>query len=561
MFETIVHQFVRQMNSAPEQLALVCIEEDDTELKISRADFLAAVQRQAHSLKSQGVSEGDVFLIVLPHGMDLFSAFWGALLLGAVPVVYPYPRLLETQQSFYDQLDEFVRQIQCDSMLVPPELFESLEKRLRDSGTHVFQANGDTAVISGPDLEAIEVSSLEQTAIVQFSSGTTGAKKGVVISHRAMINYIPALKRIMNLTSSDVMVSWLPLNHDMGLIACFVVPLTLGFPTVIMSPRHWLKHPASLFRAIHRYRGTTTFMPNFAFNYCTHRLPDEELDGLDLSSWRALVNGAEPVQPGVLHDFARRFAPYGLKESVIQVGYGMAECVLSVARTPLDNEPRVDLVDQHALSKDGKAVLVGKETINSKSIVSCGPPLPHVEIRIVGETGEYLCEREVGEIQVKSSAMFSGYYLQPKITRAAMIDNWFRTGDLGYLHDGELYVCGRKNDVIVSFGNNIYPQDVEKIAESLTEVRHGRSVAFGVYDENKGTENIVLLCELRNELSKGDQKQLINIIRQRIWEKLNVLLAHIEFVERGWVIKTTSGKLARSANKEKYLTGLSGTAG
>jgi fatty-acyl-CoA synthase len=553
MFETFVHQFVDQMKSSPEKLALVCIEDDGTERQINRAEFLEAVQGQAWKLKSQGVDIGNIVLLVLPHGMELFSAFWGVLLLGAVPVVYAYPNALENQQIYLEQLKDFVLQIRNDVVLILPEFFEELADLLRGSGINIIQGGKENLEPRGNDLDASNVSSLEQTALLQFSSGTTGAKKGVMLSHRAIINYLAANVISMQLSPSDVIVSWLPLNHDMGLIACFIVPLTGGFPAVIMSPRRWITDPGSLFRAVHRYRGTITLMPNFAFSYCTKNVSDYELAGADLSSW-LVINGAERVRREDLWAFSERFAVYGMQNLALRVGYGMAECVLGVSRTPLGSQPKVDWVDQQALLTDGKAISCEPNVPNAKVIVSCGRPHPMVEMEIVAETGLPLPERKVGEIRIQSTTLFSGYYLQPELTQSVLIDGWFYTGDLGYLSEGELYVCGRKKDVIITFGRNIYPEDIEGIAGSFPEVRRGRVVAFGVSNGEAGTEKIVLLCELRND-SEGVDFQLVNSIRKRVWQSLDVYISQVGFVERGWVVKTSSGKIARSANKEKYLAG------
>jgi fatty-acyl-CoA synthase len=541
------------MKTSPEKLALVCIEDDGSERQLSRGELLAAVQRQARNLQSQGVAGGDVFLIVLPHGMDLFTSFWAALVLGAVPVIYAYPGVLETQQGFCEQLGDFVRQIQCDQLLVPAELYADMAQRLTDSGSRVLQPGDSDAAQAGADIEPAKVSSLEQTAILQFSSGTTGAKKGVVISHRAMANYLEACKVTMRLSPDDVVVSWLPLNHDMGLIACFILPLASGISTVIMSPRYWLSAPGALFNAVHRYRGTITMMPNFAFGYCAKSVPDEELEAHDLSCWRLIVSGSEPVQMEVLQAFSRRFSPFGMPPGALSVGYGMAECVLGVSRTPLGESPQANWIEQKRLLKDGKAVPCASDAPGAKAIASCGRPHPMVQVEVVDDNGLPLPERAVGEIRVKSTALFSGYYSATEPTRPVAADEWFHTGDLGYLHEDEVYVCGRKKDMIISFGSNIYPGDIETIAESFPAVRKGRTVAFGVDDERRGTEKIVLLCELQDDISKQERTQLVNSIRERVKQKLDLLLPVIDFVERGWIVKTTSGKLARSANREKYL--------
>jgi len=556
MFETLLHQFVRQMQDTPGATALVCIDEAGGAHSYTRAEFLAEVQVRATGLREQEIVAGEPLLIALPHGIDLFASFWATLLVGAVPVIHPYPGALDSRNGFAAQVGEFARQIKCQAVLCAGELNNELLQVLKGTDIRVVRIPADGSLQSAASLEPVKVSSLEEPAILQFSSGATGAKKGVVISHRALLNYLATNEITLRLTPEDVFVSWLPLNHDMGLIACFTVPLTSGLPLVIMSPQYWIAHPGALFRAVHHYRGSITFMPNFAFSYCSRAVRDTEIAEIDLSSWRILVSGGEPARIEAMEAFSRRFAPRGLQPMAMRVGYGLAECVLGVSRTPLGKQPQVDWVDQKALIGAGQAVPCSRDAAHAKAIVSCGKAHPIVELDVVSESGQSLREREVGEIRVRSTALFSGYYLQPGLTEEAMRDGWFHTGDLGYLHDGELYVCGRKKDLIISFGSNIYPEDVEAIAESFEEVRRGRAVAFGIDDERRQTEKIVLVCETQPDFPAGQTAALALEIRERAWQRLGVVVAQVEFVKRGWVIKTTSGKLTRSANREKYLAEL-----
>ncbi len=526
MPETFVHQFCRQMTASPDHVALVCIAEDGAERPVSRREFFGLGQSQAQLMQSEGIAQDDLVLLALPHGLDLFSAFWGALLLGAIPVVHPYQRMLESNDDYVEQLTIFASRIEASAVLIGVELSQSDARFIANKKSNASD--------SKPDLTPPIVDSLEQTALIQFSSGTTGAKKGVLISHRAMLNYLEAFVITMKTSPDDTIVSWLPLQHDMGLIGCFIMPLVGGFPTVIMSPQYWIGNPGSLFKAIDQHRGTIVMMPGFAFSYCTKTIPGHELPGLDLSCLRMLISGAEPVRKEVLDNFSSRFRSYGLNPQAVCVGYGMAECVLGVSRTPIGTSPRVDRT-------------------KAREVMSCGRPHPMVKVEIVSETGEPLPDREVGEIRIKSTTLFSGYYLQPELSEESLVDGWFKTGDLGYLHDGELYVCGRKKDLIISFGNNIYPGDIEEIAESFSSVRNGRVVAFGVNDEQRDTEKVVLLCELAEVLPTDRQQQLATDIRDSVWQQLDVMVPVIDFVEKGWIIKTTSGKLSRSANRDKYL--------
>jgi len=553
MYKTYVHQFVDQMQASPDELALICIAQDGTELEFSRGQFLAAVHFQAALQKSSGLNPGDIVLLVLPHGIELFTAFWGLLLIGAIPIVYPYNTQKSDQFIFYDQISAFSLQVQVKAVFAQSSYYHNLRYHLGNTKIKIIPSQKIAYDAPQNINNPVKVDSLEQTAILQFSSGTTGAKKGVMLSYRSIINYLEAAGASLKLTPGDVFVTWLPLSHDMGLIACFMLPLTSGLPVIIMSPKYWISKPVRLLRLVHKYQGTITIMPNFAFSYCPKVITKNQLDGIDLKSWRLVINGAEMVRSENLDTFYNHFSKYGLSKSALAVGYGMAECVLGVSRTPLNSEIRVDWVDQKSLSNEGKAVSCDHNVPDAKAVVSCGRPHPMVDIKVVGETGMQLPEREVGEIRIRSTTLFSGYHLQPELSSNVMDDGWFCTGDLGYLFEGEVFVCGRKKDVIISFGKIIYPEDLEGILESYPLVRKGRTVAFGIEDGETGTELISLVCELVNYDDQNEQTKLIENVRDNVSKQFGLIISRFQIVEKGWVVKTTSGKISRSANKKKFL--------
>ncbi len=557
MHETFVDQFVNHMQTNPEQLALVCLEDTGYEHVVSRAEFLSMVMGQAVAMESKGIRAQDIVLLALPHGLELFAAFWAVLYVGAVPVINAYPSPFEDQATALDRLVKLCLEIQCSALLTLSSREDDLSARFKDSSVTLLYADLNASSTDSLHSKPATPKSLEDMAILQFSSGTTGAKKGVMISYRAINNYLAANRSSMQLTAKDCVVSWLPLNHDMGLIACFVLPLTSGLPTVLMSPRQWITQPRKLFSAVSRYRGTITLMPNFAFSFCTKNIGQEDVEKEDLSSWRLLINGAERVNLQDMKAFYERFSSLGLHRLAIRVGYGMAECVLGVSRTPAEQQPSVDWVDSKILSVEKKAVPCDSSNPESKAIVSCGRPHEMVTMEIVGESGIALQERHVGEVRIKSSTLFSGYF-SPLRTEVRSADEWFYTGDLGYVFDGEIYLCGRTKDLIISYGRNVFPEDIESIAASFTEVRRGRAVAFGVTDSEKGTENIVLICEVNVDREDTSLAQLANSIRREALSLLELVISDIQFQDKGWIIKTTSGKIARSANKAKYLKKLSG---
>jgi acyl-CoA synthetase (AMP-forming)/AMP-acid ligase II len=322
-----------------------------------------------------------------------------------------------------------------------------------------------------------------------------------------------------------------------------------------MSPFHWVRDPAVLFRAVHEFRGTLSWMPNFAFNHCVKSIRERDLEALDLTSWRSVSNGGEPVRRDSMQMFAERFRPFGFDEQALKTAYGMAENVQSATLCRHDQTPRVEWIKLEELQHHGRATPATDESPGAIPLLSCGTPLRGTKVRIVDEQGRTVPERCVGEIVLRSPYMLSGYWNRPDLTAQAVRHGWFHTGDLGYLADDQLFVTGRKKDLIIAMGRNLYPQDLEAIASTVSGIHPGRVVAFGVTDPEWGTERIVMVFELRDhtEANTEERIQIERELRRRITQELDVTLGDVRLVERGWVLKTSNGKLARAANREKYL--------
>jgi acyl-CoA synthetase (AMP-forming)/AMP-acid ligase II len=356
----------------------------------------------------------------------------------------------------------------------------------------------------------------------------------------------------VDLTEDDVIVSWMPLYHDGGLIAGCIMPLVTGVPLVLISPFHWVRDPKVLFQAVHRYRGTLTWLPNFAYNHCARNVRDRDIAGVDLSRWR-VINAAEPVRWESHRLFLEHFGPYGLTDSALTVAYGMAEATLFVTATPIDKAPHVDWVDTQALREKRGAVPATPEGLGSTPMTSCGFPIEGVELGIVDDHGRRMPERHVGEIIVRTSCLFSGYHLRPELDVKVLRDGWYYTGDMGYLAEGQLYVSGRKNDLIIVGGKNIYPNDLEAVANEVPGIHPGRTVAFGIPDPRLGTEAVAMVCEVNGSAGPDETRQIESELRRRITQQSDVTLRDVRLVDGRWLIKTSSGKLARAANREKYL--------
>jgi acyl-CoA synthetase (AMP-forming)/AMP-acid ligase II len=366
------------------------------------------------------------------------------------------------------------------------------------------------------------------------------------------MSQLRAYARAIALDADDVIVSWLPLYHDMGLIAGFVLPIVAGVPLVLISPFHWVREPAVLFRAVQSHRGTLSWLPNFAYNHCARVVRERDLQGIDLSRWR-VVNCSEPVRDESHRLFLDRFRPYGFSERGLGSCYAMAEATFAVTASPVPGPPRVDWVQLEPLQREGRAVPAPAEAAGASAMTSSGAPIEGVRVAVIGEGGARLGDRDVGEILVQGDCLFEGYHRRPDLSATAIQDGWYHTGDLGYLADGELYVAGRKDDLIIVGGKNIHPGDLEAIAAEVPGLRPGRAVAFGAPDVRLGTQAVVMVCELAGDPDSEERRRIESELRRRIVHQTDVTLAAVRLVDGRWLVKTSSGKVARRANREKYL--------
>jgi fatty-acyl-CoA synthase len=339
----------------------------------------------------------------------------------------------------------------------------------------------------------------------------------------------------------------------MGLIAGFLLPILYGNHLVLISPFDWVRAPYRLMQSVSQYKGTLSWLPNFAYNFCAQKIRDRHLEGVDLSSWRAIINCSEPVRYESHQAFYEKFKSYGLRENVLQSSYAMAENVFAVTQSSLAGSPRVERIERDAFMSE--RVIRESNAENALTVMSSGRPLSNVQIKIVDEGGNEMQERLIGEILLKSNCMLSSYYNRPDVTEKAFVDGWYITGDFGFISAGELFVSGRKKDMIIVGGKNVYPQDLELLTYEVPGVHAGRSVAFGMFDEEQGTEEVVIIAEIDSE-DAAEQQKISDAIRQHVTKNSAIALRHVKVVGPKWVIKTSSGKTARSANKEKFLTEL-----
>jgi fatty-acyl-CoA synthase len=546
--ETLLHH-ARWLSHERGDCTAVILIDGEVERRITYEEFFANAAGYAQTLAEADIQRGDLVVLVMGHGENLLYAFWGAMLLGAVPSIFPFLSDRLDPDRYFDSIRQLVVHEGVKAIIATPELEAPLREHLAGIETQVLNERfvGARRALPLQDLREISVNG-DDTAFLQHSSGSTGLQKGVMLSHQAVINQIASYSAAIRLSPDDVIVSWLPLYHDMGLIAGFILPILQSIPLILMSPFQWVRDPKILIWAIYRHRGTLCWLPNFAYNFLATRVRHSDLVGVDLSSWRAAINCSEPVYAESHRAFLEHFAPYGFRPEALATCYAMAENTFAVTQAGIDAPLKVDVIDRAALTQERRAVPVNDSVV----MVSCGRAIPNCEINVVDDEQQMLPERAIGEIALRSDFMLTGYYKRPDATSEVMHDGWYLTGDMGYIADGELYITGRKKDLMIIGGKNVYPQDIENLLHDIPGIHAGRVVAFGVYNDTSGTEDVAIVAEVDH----GDPEAQVAItreIRARIARNSDVTARYVHLVGAKWLIKTSSGKVARGANREKFV--------
>jgi len=489
--------------------------------------------------------------------MDLIYAYFGCVLIGCIPSIMPYLTERLIPEKYWQDLKALFEITQPACVITYREFTQ--ETDIRTSVNNILyieecETTTDHNLTMLDQLPGLE-SDRSSIALLQHSSGTTGLQKGVALSHDAIFNQLESYSRALDINKNDVIVSWLPLYHDMGLIAGFLMPIFLGIPLVLMSPFDWVRAPYLFMQAISDYHGTLCWLPNFAYNFCATKIRERNMKNIDLNSLRAVINCSEPMRKRSHEMFIDAFKKYGFRESAIASCYAMAENVFAVTQAGINTPINYDVVELEPFQMDKRAIPYNGQG-KSVTVVSAGSTIDNVEVKILDEDGRKRDEREIGEILLKSNCMLSEYYKRPDATENSLMGGWFKTGDYGYLAENNLYITGRKKDLIIIGGKNIYPKDIEMIVNEVEGVHPGRVVAFGVFNEIKGTEDVVVLAEI--EIAYRNRKDIIKTeIRKKVTRDSAIALRSVRILPKKWLIKTSSGKIARALNKEKYLTEVS----
>ncbi|MGB6525188.1 MAG: AMP-binding protein [Candidatus Acidiferrales bacterium] len=539
-------------------------EEDGGVRTITCGELFSRATTVAAELARRGIAPGQTVAIMLPTGAEFFWTFAGTLLAGAIPVpIYP-PFRADRIEEYASRQAAILRNAEARLLVTfrraesVAKLLEPQVKSLRGVTTAERLAAAD-APPSPPGTEARPVEAAphraraEDIALLQYTSGSTGNPKGVVLTHANLIANIRSMTEAVGICGDDVAVSWLPLYHDMGLIGAWFVPLASGIPVVILSPLAFLSRPERWLWAIHNHRGTLSPAPNFAYELCVRKIADGDIEGLDLSSWRAALNGAEPVRAETIDRFVEKFSRYGFRREALLPVYGLAEASLGVAAPTMGSGARVDRIERAPFESEGRAIPSTPGGAADVEFVSAGSVLPRMEVRIVNAGGQPVGQRIEGRLLFRGSSATSGYYRNPEATRELVReDGWLNSGDLGYVADGQIYITGRAKDVIIKGGRNLYPQEIEEIAGRVKGVRTGCVVAFGVPDETSGTERLVVTAEAR-DLKQRDR--IAQEITRGVSEAVGLPPDVVAILPIHSIPKTSSGKLRRSETRRLYIDG------
>jgi acyl carrier protein len=541
-----------------ERVHIRLLGEDEREQTLTYGRLYELAKRVAAALQPHDVAGGSVALM-LPTGFEFFGCFLGAQLAGAVPVPL-YPPARPSQLEDHMRRHAAILANANARVLITVPAIRPLARLVRPAVPTLAAVLAAEDLLRAAPSAAFARARAADLALLQYTSGSTGNPKGVMLTHANVMANIRAWSERVELASTDVCVSWLPLYHDMGLIGTWMGSLYNACPLVLMSPLAFLARPQRWLWAIHQHRGTVTAAPNFAFELLLRHYDAQQLAGLDLSSWRLCANGAEPVSPETIERFAQCFAAHGFPARAMTPVYGLAESAVGLTVPRPGRGPRIDRVNRATLARGGRAEPAADDDPQPLCLAACGPPLPGHEVRIVDAGGSVLPERRVGRIEFRGPSATAGYFRNPEASAALVRDGWLDTGDLGYLADGELVPTSRVKDIIIRGGHNLYPYELEEAVGALPGVRKGCVAVFGSRDPFAATERLVVVAETRLTDS-GARRSLARSISDRAVALLGLPADEIVLAPPHGVLKTSSGKIRRAATREAWEAGRLGAAG
>jgi acyl-CoA synthetase (AMP-forming)/AMP-acid ligase II len=530
--------------------------DEDEHETVTFDEFRSRARGQANVLREQAVKAGDRVIVIMPQSISAMTTFVGAMMLGAVPAFLAYPNFKVESSKYRAGLAGVTANLKANVVVIDEEFPDDMLGHVTlGEETKLLRVKEGRGLDGKRELPELEPQA-DDLAFIQHSAGTTGLQKGVALTHAAVLNQLEHLAHALKIDgAADCIYNWLPLYHDMGLIACFLLPMVCHMPVVMQSPLEWVMHPETMLQIITEYKCTLAWMPNFAFQFVPRRTPENRWAQYDLSSLRALINCSEPVRSSSMIEFEKAFSTIGFKSGALQSSYAMAENVFAVTQSDISQPagPTRIWADGQGFRSAHLIVPVAEGTAGAISFTSSGRLLPGNEVRISSDSGNPLLPGHVGEILVSSDSLFTGYYNRPDLTARAIIDGWYHTGDLGFCLEGELYVVGRKKDLLIVGGENLYPQDIEEIVAIHPAIHDGRAIAMGVYNPDLGTEDIVVVAEVESEELLVNIVEIEREIRNLVVVGLGVAVRTIFLKPPKWIVKSTAGKAARSTTREKLL--------
>lgn len=495
--------------------------------------------------RENGLAQGDVLVLMLRPGTSRnYSAFVGAMMEGIMPAFMPLPSPKQPPEVYWPTHKAVLGRNAVKAVLTDREHAFRMREHLPGLALSVLTVEGIESAEATPIAQVPPRAS--NPAFLQHSSGTTGVKKGVCLAHEIVLAQIDAYADVLGFDENSRVSSWLPLYHDMGLITSFLMPMSTGASVVVVSPFDWLIDPAAWLNATSQYRCTHAWMPNFAFMHLARLVQADPHWELSRLRW---INCSEPCKAEAFQLFQAAFASVGVHEQAFSVCYAMAENVFAVTQTRSEGMPRRLKRGQQAPPdpgdwRDDSAIMGGPE------MLSCGYPLPGVEIQIWDQAKQPLPDGQMGEIVIRGPYLFSEYHDDPVTTSSRFHDGWFLTHDLGLMNAGELFVSGRVDDLINLYGRKVYAHEVESIAAGVPGILPGRIVAIGHDSLMTGSQELILLAEMLQDM---DEKAVKRAVKLEVEAKLGVTVAKVELFGKGWLIKTTSGKISRYLNHRKYM--------
>lgn len=542
--QDLYRSFQNHANNLPNKSAIIF-----KNTTISYAQINKFTQKVRGWVNEQGIEKGRVGFIFLPQTPQAIMWFFGLMSAGIIPSLMPLPSYKQDEKKYWESHQQLIELTNPSLVVTTSEWLSTFEDVTENIECEVYNSELSSSYISNNSIDDTK----NEIAFLQHSSGTTGLKKGVALSHIAVIDQIESYSRSLSATSDDVIISWLPIYHDMGLIACTIMPLVLGQTIVLLDPFEWVSKPISLLQAITDYQGTLVWLPNFGFEHLRRTIKPKKFDGLDLSSIRAFINCSEPCKAETFDRFIDHFEQIGITIEKLQVCYAMAETVYAITQTEVGKLVTKIWVDDQALLNNKVQLTVAE---NGVQLLSCGKVIDGCQVTILHpDSNDPADLDQVGEIVISGSFLFNGYYHRPEKTKEVFDGTSYRTRDLGFIHEDDLYVLGRKDDLIISNGRNYFAHEIEQHVNALPDIKAGRNVALGIYNDQIGSNEIYLVQERSQDQSVNDKldKEVIKIIRQTVQDNMGLLLRDVILVEPSWLHKSSSGKISRELNKNKLL--------